>query len=33
VNPVLDRRTESDPTVQAILRDADTVPTLLEVSR
>ena len=33
VNPILDRRTESDPTIQAIVRDADAVPTLQEVSR
>jgi NAD(P)-dependent dehydrogenase (short-subunit alcohol dehydrogenase family) len=35
VNPVLDRRTESDATIQAILRDADTAPApaLKEVSR
>jgi NAD(P)-dependent dehydrogenase (short-subunit alcohol dehydrogenase family) len=33
VNPALDRRTESDGTVQAIVRDADTVPALTEVSR
>jgi NAD(P)-dependent dehydrogenase (short-subunit alcohol dehydrogenase family) len=33
VNPVLDWRTESDSTIQAILRDADTIPALKEVSR
>jgi NAD(P)-dependent dehydrogenase (short-subunit alcohol dehydrogenase family) len=33
VNPVLDRRTESDPTIQGILRDADQLEVLTEVSR
>lgn len=33
LNPVLDIRTERHPAIQAVLRDADTVPTLKEVSR
>jgi NAD(P)-dependent dehydrogenase (short-subunit alcohol dehydrogenase family) len=33
VNPALDRRTESDPTIQAILRDADMIQAREGVSR
>jgi hypothetical protein len=35
VNPGLDRRTEGNSKIQAVVRDADTVPTpaLKEVSR